>query len=110
MLVLHHDSQVPLYTQLYKQLKDAVLAGRLASHARLPSVRDLASQLSVSRNTVENAYLELYAEGYIYSKARSGYFVAPLAEGLEFLQLPREASTEEDLVASASRHGIRLFP
>lgn len=78
MFVLIHNNQVPLYTQLYHQIKEHILSGKLPSDSKLPSVRDLAAELSTSRNTVENSYQELYAEGYIYSKPRSGYFVSAL--------------------------------
>jgi len=78
MFVLDHNDQVPLYKQLYKQIRAHVLSGKIPSHAKLPSVRDLAVELLTSRNTIEGAYQELYAEGYIYSKQRSGYFVSAL--------------------------------
>jgi GntR family transcriptional regulator / MocR family aminotransferase len=78
MFILNHEDQIPLYTQLYNQIKEHILSGKLLPDSRLPSVRDLAGELSVGRNTVENSYLELYAEGYIYSKPRSGYFVSAL--------------------------------
>lgn len=78
MFILHHNDPCPLYEQLYKQIKAHVLSGKIPPHAKLPSVRNLAAELSTSRNTVEGAYQELYAEGYIYSKQRSGYFVSAL--------------------------------
>ncbi|GAW68100.1 gntR family transcriptional regulator [Geoanaerobacter pelophilus] len=78
MFILDHDGKSPLYTQLYDQMKSSILAGKLPSDSKLLSVRELAAELSVSRNTVEGAYLELCAEGYIYSKPRSGYFVSAL--------------------------------
>lgn len=78
MFVLNHDDPVPLYTQLYNAIKDNILSGKLPSNTKLPSIRDLASELSISRNTVDTSYLELYAEGYIYSRPRSGYFVSAL--------------------------------
>ncbi|UFS71908.1 PLP-dependent aminotransferase family protein [Geomonas sp. RF6] len=95
MLVLSHDSQVPLYTQLYSQIKGAILSGRFAADSRLPSVRDLARQHLISRNTVENAYLELYAEGYIYSKERSGYFVSPLSPDDVLVSPPARGAARE---------------
>lgn len=115
MLVLSHDIQVPLYTQLYRQIKEAILSGRFPADARLPSVRELASQLSVGRNTVENAYLELYAEGYIYSKERSGYFTSPLAEGPALLAAaPKktvvEVAREKPVPAAFDFHPARLDP
>lgn len=78
MFILNNNDAVPLYKQLYMQIREHVLSGKLPAHARLPSVRDLATELSTSRNTVEGAYQELYAEGYIYSRQRSGYFVSAL--------------------------------
>jgi len=78
MFVLDHDDSVPLYTQLYNVIKENILSGKLPANTKLPSIRDLASDLSISRNTVESSYLELYAEGYIYSRPRSGYFVSAL--------------------------------
>ncbi|MHC1698672.1 MAG: PLP-dependent aminotransferase family protein [Geobacteraceae bacterium] len=78
MFILDHTGQEPLYKQLYTQIRAHILSGKLPAHAKLPSVRDLAAELSTSRNTVDGAYQELYAEGYIYSRERSGYFVSAL--------------------------------
>jgi GntR family transcriptional regulator/MocR family aminotransferase len=78
MFILNENDATPLYKQLYNQIRDHVLSGKMPAHARLPSVRELAVELSTSRNTVEGAYQELYAEGYIYSRERSGYFVSAL--------------------------------
>jgi len=70
-----HDI-LPLYRQLYLQIREQILSGKLPAHARLPSIRNLAVELEISRNTVENAFQELCAEGYLYSRSRSGYFVS----------------------------------
>lgn len=78
MFVLNENDAAPFYMQLYRQIREHVLSGRMPAHARLPSVRDLAAELSASRNTVEAAYQELCAEGYIYSRQRSGYYVSAL--------------------------------
>lgn len=80
MFILNSSNPVPLYKQLYNQIREQILSGRLPAESRLPSVRDMASELSVSRNTVDGAYQELYAEGYIYSRPRSGYFVSALEQ------------------------------
>jgi GntR family transcriptional regulator/MocR family aminotransferase len=91
MLILNTNDPVPLYRQLYAQIREHILSGKLPADSRLPSVRDMASELSTSRNTVEGAYQELYAEGYIYSKPRSGYFVTALDHGTQPLSdRPRE--------------------
>ena len=64
------------YYSLYSCIRGDILAGKLKSGDRLPSKRQMAENLSVSVITVQNAYDQLLAEGYIYSKERSGYFVA----------------------------------
>ena len=66
------------YYSLYVNLRDDILTGKLKSGNRLPSKRAMAENLSVSVITVQNAYDQLLAEGYIYSKERSGYFVAEI--------------------------------
>ena len=78
MFILNDSNPDPLYKQLYNQIRDDILSGKLSADSRLPSVRDMAIELSASRNTVDGAYQELYAEGYIYSRPRSGYFVSAL--------------------------------
>lgn len=65
-----------LYESLYKQIKQDILSYKLSPDEKLPSKRALAKHLNVSTITVENAYLQLMAEGYIYSVAKSGYYVS----------------------------------
>lgn len=66
-----------LYQQLYAGLRQAILAGRLGSGARLPSTRDLAAALAISRNTVMAAFEQLVAEGYLESRVGDGTYVSP---------------------------------
>ncbi len=68
-----HDSQ-PLNIQLYHALKADILT-KLSQGDKLPSIRKLSNQYNISKTTVQSAYDQLYAEGYIYSKPKSGYFV-----------------------------------
>ncbi len=65
-----------LYEYLYKQIKADIVNGILAPNEKLPSKRALAKHLSVSTITVENAYSQLTAEGYLYSVAKSGFYVS----------------------------------
>ena len=67
-----------LYESLYRRIREDILAGRLAAGEKLPSKRLLAKHLSVSVITVENAYAQLAAEGYIYSLPKRGFFVEKL--------------------------------
>jgi GntR family transcriptional regulator/MocR family aminotransferase len=72
---LEKKNGLPLYESLYRQIKDDILGGRLKAGEKLPSKRQLAEHLHISRVTVENAYSQLMAEGYLYSVEKSGYFV-----------------------------------
>ncbi len=73
---LSSRGSLPLYEYLYKEIKRDVVSGRIAPGEKLPSKRALAAHLKVSVVTVENAYDQLTAEGYILSKERSGYYAA----------------------------------
>ena len=87
--VLDSHSKTPLYEQLYRALKEDILSGAIAGGEKLPSKRALAEHLSVSRVTVETAYSQLLAEGYLISRPRSGFY----AERLEALPgLPPKAA------------------
>jgi GntR family transcriptional regulator/MocR family aminotransferase len=68
LLALHRDGQVPLGAQIEDQLREAIRAGTLGPGTRLPSSRDLAGQLGVSRGVVVNAYRQLAAEGYLAAR------------------------------------------
>lgn len=68
---------VPLHRQVYDGIRTAILDGNLHPGDRLPPTRSLADQLSLSRQTVTEAYEQLRAEGYIHGRQGSGTFVAP---------------------------------
>lgn len=65
----------PMYIQIYRHIRADVELGDLRAGEKLPSKRSLAGQLGVSVVTVENAYAQLLAEGYICSRPKSGYYV-----------------------------------
>ena len=69
---------VPLYEYLYRRVRDDILSGALAAGERLPSKRALAEHLRVSVITVEGAYQQLEAEGYLDARPRRGFFVSPV--------------------------------
>lgn len=75
---LKYNSKEPLYMQLRHYVVNEIAENRLATGERLPSVRKLASHLGLSRNSIENAYNQLLAEGYIESRDRAGYYVAEI--------------------------------
>ncbi len=78
LAVIHLDrtSSTPLYLQLYENICRAIVKGQLAAGMRLPSTRDLATSLGVSRNTVTSAFEQLLAEGYIEGKVGAGTYIA----------------------------------
>lgn len=78
MFILDGQGRQPLHNKIYNQIKNQILTGELPPTTKLPSIKNLSSELAVSRNTVEYAYQQLYAEGYIHSKPRSGYFVSAI--------------------------------
>lgn len=78
MIFLDTHLENPLYLQIYQQIKNEIMRGELKEYSKLPSTRTLAKTLSVSRNTVEYAYLQLCSEGYIKSKTGSGFIVEKL--------------------------------
>jgi GntR family transcriptional regulator/MocR family aminotransferase len=82
MIQLDRASAEPLHQQLYRQIRDELRSGSFIDGAsRLPSSRALATDLGISRLTVNLAFSKLHAEGYLRSKAKSGTFVAyPLPE------------------------------
>lgn len=73
---LDKNSKTPVWKQIYGSLAEAAESGALAAGAKLPSVRELAAALSVSRSPVENAYARLIVEGLAESVPKSGCFVA----------------------------------
>ena len=83
MLVFKNRRFQPLYLQLYAHLREEILSGRLPAETKLPSARQQADDLGVSRNTVDWAYQQLSTEGYIESKSRRGYYVLPFREPVD---------------------------
>ena len=75
---IDRESATPIYKQIIQFLRDEIESGALLAETRLPSTRSLAESLGVNRITVTNAYAELEAEGLIYGKTGSGFYVAEL--------------------------------
>lgn len=75
MIILDRKSQTPLYLQIYQHIRDEIISGELPEGHRLSATRRQADVLGVSRNTVEQAYLQLCSEGYLENRRGSGYYV-----------------------------------
>lgn len=76
MIVLDLKDARPLYEQIVERFKHLILCGALPEDEKLPSVRNLAMELSINPNTIQKAYGELEREGFIYSVKGRGNFVA----------------------------------
>lgn len=77
---LEQRGEASLYEYVYQQIRDDIVAGRIAAGEHLPSKRAFASHLGISVITIENAYSQLLAEGYIRSKPRRGYYACELPD------------------------------
>ncbi len=76
MVSLNYRDSRPIYEQIKDGLRKLIVTGAMVPDEKLPSVRSLAQQLSINPNTIQRAYAELEAEGYIYSVAGKGSFAA----------------------------------
>ena len=80
IISLDQNSKVPMYEQIYKFIKDEIKSGNIPVHTKLPSSRNLATHLQISRSTVDLAYNQLVSEGYIESVPKSGYYVLNIGD------------------------------
>lgn len=96
------NNEEPLYFQLYKYLKVEIQHGNIVAKTKLPSQRSLAHHLNISRNTVDTAYQQLLAEGYVVSKERQGLYVEELEKHyfqssvLESMEKPQKSNPKKD--------------
>lgn len=105
MFVLDKNDTMPLYVQLYQQIKNDILKGNIKTGTKLVSSRKLAMDLRISRNTVELAYDKLFSEGFLISRSRQGYYAElPLVEAfdkkdrLETIQTGLEIRVDENII------------
>ena len=76
-VLIDNKCSLPIYDQIYSQIKAQIISGELHEHEALPSIRNLAKDLRISVITTKRAYDELEKEGFIYTIAAKGCFVAP---------------------------------
>lgn len=81
-IFIDNRSGHPIYDQIYTQLKNMILNDELAADQALPSIRGLAKDLRISVITTKRAYDELEREGFLYTVAGKGTFVAPKNQAL----------------------------
>ena len=100
---LEQRGEASLYEYVYQQIRDDIVAGRIAAGEHLPSKRAFANHLGISVITIENAYSQLLAEGYICSKPRRGYYACELPEA----PVLASAETELDRDSASAGHNAR---
>lgn len=76
-ILIDNKSGSPIYDQIYTQIKNQIISGGLTEDEALPSIRSLAKDLRISVITTKRAYDELERDGFIYTVAGKGSFVAP---------------------------------
>lgn len=96
---LDKNSEIPLYEQLYQAIKTAIINQELSKDEKLPSKRKLSAHLEISLTTVETAYLQLLAEGYIKSIPKVGFFIATTVD----LSFNKKISKEKKLVTETKK-------
>lgn len=105
MIIIDYKDTRPIYEQVAEKFKSLILKGALKPDEQIPSVRNLAMELSINPNTIQKAYSQLEREGFIYTVKGRGNFVA----GSESLLIERRKSCMEkilELVAEAVEYGM----
>ena len=98
-IIIRNTGGQPIYEQIYSQLKAQIIAGALSPGEALPSIRALAKDLKISFITTKRAYDELEAEGFLYTVAGKGCFVAE--KNLELIREQQLKELEAHLTAAA---------
>ena len=98
-IIIRNTANQPIYEQIYTQLKAQIIAGALTPGEALPSIRALAKDLKISVITTKRAYDELETEGFLYTVAGKGCFVAE--KNLELIREHQLKELEDHLSAAA---------
>lgn len=94
-IYIDNKTGIPIYDQIYTQIKNQIISGKLAEDDPLPSIRNLAKDLKISVITTKRAYEELEREGFIYTLQGKGCFVAK--KNVELLREENLKSIEEHI-------------
>ena len=98
-IIIRNTANQPIYEQIYTQLKAQIIAGALSPGEALHSIRALAKDLKISVITTKRAYDELEAEGFLYTVAGKGCFVAE--KNLDLIREQQLKELEGHLTAAA---------
>lgn len=92
MIVLDYHDRRPIYEQVTERFRQLILSGSLTAGSRLPSVRQLAMELSINPNTIQRAYMQLEQEGLVYPVKGKGNFIA---DSTSIKRISKKAYTQE---------------
>ncbi len=108
MMHLDYRDARPIYTQIVDGIRQQILSGILQPEDRLPSVRELATQLTINPNTIQRAYRELEVQGWMVSVPGKGCYVTGVPQGQEELPALAEFDrlTEQLLQAGCTREAL----
>ena len=106
---LPEDSTLGLRDQICEMVSSAITSQILSPDKRLPSCRELAQQLDVSRNTVFAAYNRLIDLGLLVSRNRSGYFIAPDSQSILALKKDKNQNEVRERKPAFSSDGSKVI-
>ena len=110
-IVVDRSAGASMGTQIAAQVRDAVTSGMLVARERLPSTRDLAVTLGVSRTVVTTAYAQLFAEGWLEGRHGAGTFVADVSPSVpSVLRRPIDATPADPETRSSTRGAAEPRP
>lgn len=102
-LDLESQKELPLYSRVYAQVRDAILEGKLEPGTRLPSTRTLSHDLDLSRNTVLKAFDQLLVEGYVECRIGDGTYVSSA-----FARTPRHGVPDPNVPRTPAARAISV--
>ena len=106
MLGINYRDGRPIYEQVVDEIEQMVVHGVLEVDSQLPSVRQMAAELSINPNTIQRAYSELENRGVIYSVTGTGNFVSPNAGALRERPVSELKQQRHELAWTAREWGI----
>ena len=99
MIQLNYRDARPIYTQICDGIREQILSGILVSGDKLPSVRELATQLTINPNTIQRSYRQLEVDGWITTVPGKGCFVCDSSQVLDQEQLRWYSAFDEATTA-----------
>ncbi len=107
MIWIDYTDATPIYEQIVSKYKNLIVKGALMPNEKMPSVRNLAMDLSINPNTIQKAYAELERQGFIYTVKGRGNFVADNA-GLKDVKAQEILQKLDAVIKEAEEAGVEL--